>query len=367
MTRVFTPKALHAAAKEPPLVIADQGFFWVGVERKTTPQGTVAAGPMYVRYQIPHELAHPFPIVMVHGGGGQGLDYLGTPDGRPGWATFFLRQGYAVYVVDRPGLGRSPLSSRECSGRMTPLPTYELTRRLFTEPAATPDAFPQARLHNQWPGKSTMDADDVLDQLVAGFGPSIGDLTGAQERERRCGADLLDRIGPAILVTCSAGGPFGWLAADARPALVKAIIAIEPVGPPFSASPMGKLSWGLTAAPLSFDPPAASADELKTELRPAPRIGLKDCLVQAEPARRLVNFKGIPILVVTAEASFMAQDGHGVVDFLVQAGAQAEQVRLEDEGIRGNGHMMMLETNSDEIAALLQRWLSQHGIDADTR
>jgi pimeloyl-ACP methyl ester carboxylesterase len=347
-------------------MIADQGFFWVGIERKKTPQGTVAAGPMYLRYQIPHELRHPWPIVMVHGGGGQGLDYLGTPDGRPGWATFFLRQGYAVYVVDRPGLGRSPYHP-EVLGPMSPLPTYELTRRLFTEPAATPDAFPQARLHNQWPGKSAADADDVLDQLVAGFGPSVVDLAQAHERERRCGADLLDRIGPAILVTCSAGGPFGWLAADARPACVKAIIAIEPVGPPFSASPMGKLSWGLTAAPLTFEPPAASADDLKTALKPAPRIGLKDCFVQAEPARRLVNFKDFPILVVTSEASWMAQDGHGVVDFLVQAGAQAEQVRLEDEGIRGNGHMMMLETNSDEIAALLHRWLSKRGLAASPR
>ena len=32
-------------------------------------------------------------------------------------------------------------------------------------------------------------------------------------------------------------------------------------------------------------------------------------------------------------------------------------MRLEDHGIRGNGHMMMLEKNSDEIAALLERWI----------
>ena len=31
-------------------------------------------------------------------------------------------------------------------------------------------------------------------------------------------------------------------------------------------------------------------------------------------------------------------------------------VRLADRGIRGNGHMMMLEKNNLEIAAFLRRW-----------
>ena len=63
---------------------------------------------MYVEYQIPAKVKHPYPIVLVHGGGGQGLDWMGTPDGRRGWATMLLEEGYKVYVVDRPGHGRSP-------------------------------------------------------------------------------------------------------------------------------------------------------------------------------------------------------------------------------------------------------------------
>jgi hypothetical protein len=31
-------------------------------------------------------------------------------------------------------------------------------------------------------------------------------------------------------------------------------------------------------------------------------------------------------------------------------------VRLPDRGIRGNAHMMMLEKNNLEIAALLRQW-----------
>jgi len=35
---------------------------------------------------------------------------MSTPDGRPGWRTLLVQRGYAVYVVDRPGYGRSPAS-----------------------------------------------------------------------------------------------------------------------------------------------------------------------------------------------------------------------------------------------------------------
>ena len=46
-------------------------------------------------------------------------------------------------------------------------------------------------------------------------------------------ADLLDRIGPAIIMTHSAGGPFGLLVAEARPDLVKATVIIEGAGSGF--------------------------------------------------------------------------------------------------------------------------------------
>jgi hypothetical protein len=109
---------------------------------------------------------------------------------------------------------------------------------------------------------------------------------------------------------------------------------------------------------MTFDPPTDSAVELTTEIRKAPQQGLVDCLVQAEPARKLPNLKGIPIVVVTAEASAAAPWQHGVVDFLNQAGAQAGHLRLGEAGIHGNGHMMMLEKNSDVIAGALVRWLN---------
>lgn len=61
----------------------------------------------------------------------------------------------------------------------------------------------------------------------------MADLAAAHALEQRVGVELLERIGPAVVMTHSAGGPMGWLMADARPDLVRALVALEPLGPPF--------------------------------------------------------------------------------------------------------------------------------------
>ena len=72
---------------------------------------------------------------------------------------------------------------------------------------------------------------------------------------------------------------------------------------------------------------------------------------QAEPARKLPNLAGMPILILMAEASYHAAYDHCTATYLTQAGVPNTFMRLGDVGIRGNGHMMMLEKNSD-IAAV---------------
>lgn len=343
-----------------PLAIAEQGYFWVGVSRSRQQHGTVVAAAMHVQYQIPAQIRHPYPVVMVHGGGGQGTDWLGTPDGRPGWATRFVEHGYPVYIVDRPGFGRSPYHP-DVVGPPAPPPAYEWFSAMFSAPAAG-NQYPQAKLHTQWPGSGEI-GDPALDQFVASQAAIVADMAWTHQQMQRCGAELLDRIGPAVLMTHSMGGAFGWVVADERPGLVKGIVAVEPVGPPFVEGLVDGhqgLSWGITAIPLTYDPPASDPSELARELRPAPGPGLLACYVQKEPARRLPHLTGFPIVVVTAEASWLAQSEHGIVDFLVQAGANAGHLRLEEAGIHGNGHLMMGEKNSDEIVRVIFDWLGAH-------
>ena len=106
-----------AGGEAGPISLRDQGFFWVGVHptpvTTTGPDGKPATGTvirdqMYVGFQLPAKKRHPYPLVLVHGGGGQATDWMGTPDGRDGWIDYFLAAGFDVYFVDRPGFGRSP-------------------------------------------------------------------------------------------------------------------------------------------------------------------------------------------------------------------------------------------------------------------
>ena len=86
-----------------------RGSFWVeGTTVETDDGQHLLQGQMFVEWLAPERVSREWPLVLVHGGGGQGTDWLTTPDGRPGWAYRFAAEGYAVYVVDRPGFGRSP-------------------------------------------------------------------------------------------------------------------------------------------------------------------------------------------------------------------------------------------------------------------
>ena len=259
LTSLSAP-ALAPAAARPPLSLSDEGYFFVGGSYIQTPEGQVRVGQMYVDYRIPTRRTHALPIVMFSGGSQSGLNYSGTPDGREGWAEYFLRLGYAVYLLDQPARARSPWQPE-----MGPLtrPSTEQVQWRFTAPERY-NAWPQAKLHTQWPGTGVA-GDPIFDQYYDQMFPSLGSFAHQQELNRDAGAALLDKIGPAILLTHSQSGTFGWLVADARPKLVKAIVALEPSGPPaYDLDQIGPPNWfkdgaltkpyGLTAPPLAYAP-----------------------------------------------------------------------------------------------------------------
>src|SRR5262249_25967185 len=79
-----------------PLTLAKASYFFIGGKIDTAVEGSPMLGQMYVEYMIPQRQRHPYPIVMVHGGSQTGTNFTGTPDGREGWAQYFVRRGYAV-------------------------------------------------------------------------------------------------------------------------------------------------------------------------------------------------------------------------------------------------------------------------------
>jgi pimeloyl-ACP methyl ester carboxylesterase len=290
---------------------------------------------MYVEWEAPEEVTRPYPVVLMHGGGFQGVEWFDTPDGRPGWAQRFVEAGYAVLVIDRPGHGRSPFHVSTLGEMGAPF-SYETGKHIY---------FPgiDAR-HTEWP--FLPDDTKAMDEFIAGYGPLPADLEFSQTLDADRMATLLDRIGPAILVTHSASGPDGWLVADRRPNQVKAIVAIEPMGPPFANIPnIGPMRWGVTAAPLRFDPPVSNAEVVR---RAAPG------------SLRLPSLVGVPILIVTAEASAFAAASPPTAAFLNASGAKATLLHLPDLGVHGNGHGLIYERNSDAALAPVLEWIIEH-------
>ena len=96
-----------AGRTKPPLVIERSGYLYAGGRIDHSVEGSPMVGQMYAEFWIPKRRRSPYPVVMIHGGSQTGTNFTGTPDGREGWAQYFLRRGHAVYVVDQVARGRS--------------------------------------------------------------------------------------------------------------------------------------------------------------------------------------------------------------------------------------------------------------------
>ncbi len=336
----------HPNHESTALKLADQGCFWVGVQRKQMSYGTIPMGQTYVQYMIPAEKKHPYPIVMVHGGGGQGMHMMGIGR-RPGWVHYFVQAGYAVYWIDRPGFGRSPYHPDALGpSHLRNVPPFE---GLITSTAVFNTS--------QWPGPGGMN-DPLVEQFMACEVGNVADEAFHTELNIRGGVELLDRIGPCILLTHAFGGFWGWVVADQRPKLVKAILAMEINGNPFAA----QLKWGVTATPMTYDPPVTDVAQFKLvdTVTPAdsPRPAASPFKLQAEPARKWKNLQGIPMGWMTSEFGGGGSAAANVA-FLKQVGCSAEMLRLRDFGILGNGNLMLLEKNNHEVFGVLRDWLER--------
>ena len=342
------------------------GLFFVGGSYTGEGTARTMTGQMYVQSFEPERPTKSWPVVMIHGTGQTGNNFLATADGRPGWAHDFASRGYRVYVVDQVGRGRSGTSAA-AYGRYA-APTLGFVQLILGVPEA--GLWPQVRRHSQWPG-TMQPGDPNFDQFMASQVEYVENPERTEEINLPANLALLERIGPAIVLTHSQSGVFGWKLADERPELVKALVAVEPNGPPFhDVAFLGGSDWyrysgavarasGITRLPITFEPPASGPMRPVLQER-ADGPDLMPCWLQPEPARRLPKLVGIPTVIVTGEASFRATYDHCTSRFLTQAGVPNTHLRLEAVGLRGNGHMMMLENNSAEVAAAIAGWLESN-------
>src|SRR5206468_11733023 len=85
--------------------------------------------------------------------------------------------------------------------------------------------------------------------------------------------------------------------------------------------------WGVTNLPVHYDPPIKDPSQLRPvrqEKQDGP--GLVPCWVQQEPAHKLVNMQGIPVLNVSGQASYHRPYSHCTAKWLNQAGVKTTYV-----------------------------------------
>ena len=268
-------------------------------------------------------------VVMVHGGAHSGACYQTTADGRPGWAYRFAERGYRVVVPDWPGVGRS-------------------------------GAIPFDRLDGA--------------AVVEGLGALV----------RSLGA-------PIVLLTHSMSGAYGWRLLELHGDVIEAVVGVAP-GPPGNiqksapvhaetATMIETEGAGLRVRVEKSAAVVVSRDFVERKLVgesrffPRDRIaGYAASLLPIPPnlflERQNVHgsqlrvhdpqkLAGKRILVITGTADLdhpREADG-AIVDWLNGNGARADFCFLADRGIVGNGHMLMLEDNSDAIAGIILDWL----------
>ncbi len=350
--------AQNAEAKQP-LVVARQGSFSVG-GRKVEGAGrfdptrslnrsnegqTLWVDQMYVQYQIP---VNPriYSLVLIHGGGGTGRVWESTPDGREGYRTIFLRRGYSVYIVDFPRRGRAGLPT--FNGAFGKLDDKKIipnrTEKVGVQHAWTmwrigpkyPDVFPV----QQFPTDRAS-----IDQFFQALVPTVTDdktvITDAL-------VALLDKIGPAILVTHSQSGKLGWLTAIRRPKLVKGIVSYEPgfLFPEGAVPPPIPLSKGISTAGSAV-PPAEFANLTRIPLQVVygdniPTSPISDLWADRRRAQ-----------VVAARLFEKAVNSRG---------GDADILHLPEVGLRGNSHFMFSDRNNLEVADQLSRFLGRKGL-----
>jgi pimeloyl-ACP methyl ester carboxylesterase len=350
--------------------LSGQGVLYEGGVYDNPSAPTTMSGQMHVFYQIPegYKWGRPngkYPIIMIHGSQQTGANFLGTPDGRPGWAQFFAEHGWPVFVIDQPGRGKSGYFPN-AYGPQAANPSPTSVKQLFTAPELTvPLQWPEAALHTQWPGGygSGVPGQYAFDQFFASQVANMPSNDQALDLTTEAVTDLIAKIGPSIIITHSMSGPTSWKIPQANPGKIKAVLAVEPSGnsslTPNAAPPA---PCGLTVDEcLIFSPPVNSPADMHLVFVPPPNANFVGCWPQ-DPTKTIHRLVGLdmPIMVATGEASYHSTYDYCTANFLTQAGVKNIHLYLASVGLRGNGHMEMLEMNNLEIAAFYEKWLRQN-------
>ena len=309
---------------QPPLSLARFGSYFAGGRQVTVtgqplqdirfssqagiehdPNGTFHIEGCYVQFFVLDGAKGRLPIVLVHGGCLTGAMWETTPDGRPGWLDRLLRAGHPVHVIDGVERGRAGWCALPGLWPEQPIArSAEQMWTLYRLGAAEGFASRTAFAGQRHPVASM---DVLLQQHVPRWFSTIPAAVAAL-------IAVLERSGPAILLSHSNGGLIAFEAAWQRPDLVAGVVSVEPSGFP------------------TADIPAALA--------------------------------GTPFLFMMGDYLNATPLWHGLSDAMTElayrlrrVGARVTDWRLPTLGIHGNSHLPMMDDNSDELAGMITSWI----------
>ena len=278
-----------------------------------------------VFFQIPAG-ANRTPIVYLHGYGQSRIGWQATPDGREGWADYFLRQGRAAFLVDQPRRGAAGAAVHMtedaldanakdyCPGDQAWYTHFRIGRIPSERYAGS--QFPAgAEAQNQFFRQMTVNTGSYDEEL---FGRALSAVF----------SDVRRRMGrKAVYVTHSQGGRVGWKTDAAN---VAAIVAIEPGGTPVPGS----------------------AEYAKFLAARTPMVIYFGDYIDNGPADLMTT--GFWRKVRDQAQAFARQ--------YTADGGDATVVDLPKIGMTGNSHFMFQELNNAQIAAHVEQWLRAHGL-----
>lgn len=302
----------RTATFKEPLTLGVLQSFYVGgttrvVESSVFGVDTQVVGAMYVQRMAPHDCTFPHPVIFIHGGMHSGMTWETTPDGREGWQTLFVRGGFDTLVIDQAWRARSApdltaLNSSIAAREAVPA-AFTCGMNIAAQFARGGTRFPMEALRH------------YAAQLWPDFGVPAAFARGmpgySDPRSLPPLLELIDRLERVVLVTHSQGGHLGWQTAIERPGKVAAILAIEPA---------------LTSP------------------------GLDDA-----------RFPAIPVCIMWGDnlppnARTLSLEDVAKARAIAAAHPNVTLDLLPEHGIVGNGHMLMMEDNSAELAARAMRW-----------
>lgn len=317
-------EASSDAATDGAITLASQGSFQAGGRvMGDASTGTLHCDHGFVEYQIPVN-SRKVGLFMWHSSSAH--VWQNRWDGGEGYQSMWLRRGYPVYLWDGPWVGRANWG---CQG-------HEYKAELGRDQGNW-TAWRFGLKAGQWfdnvqfPKDSTEAYDQAMSARYNEF-----DTWENPFLQSDAAAAAIDRIGPVVALTSSAGGLRAMLTATKTNNL-KAIVTYET---PAFVFPEG--------------------------MGPKQETGIRSVEV---PMEQFMALTRIPIQVVwgdNTEGTFWAESvalSRKFADIVNANGGNAEVFMLPSAGLRGNTHIPFADMNNAEVAAQLELFLAKNGLD----